>query len=116
MRLKAQVWVSAYIKICAAHNLIATVVRHGDNDAGTILLRINRLDGTSLLFVPAPSGMTENSFDRSWQAAFTDDAPRTDGEVEDYLQREIEFDSDIWIVEVESPTGVHHLEPWLRTG
>lgn len=112
MRLKAQIWVSAYIKICAANDLVATVVRHGDDDAGTIFLRINRLDGTSFLFVPAPAGLSGNAVDRTWQPAFVDGA-KADGEIDDYLKREIEIDQDIWIVEVESPTGVHQLDPWL---
>ncbi len=112
MRLKAQVWVSAYIKICAAHDLVATVVRHGDDDAGTIFLRINHLDGTSQLFVPAPAGLSGNELDRTWQRAF-DGGARVDSDIDDYLSREIEIDSDIWIVEVESQTGCHHLDAWL---
>ena len=114
MRLKAHVWVSAYIKICAANDLIATVVRHGDDDAGTIFLRINRLDGTSILFVPAPAGLEGNELDRKWHAAF-DGTTRSDNEIEDYLNREAEIDSDIWIVEVESRDGRHHLEQWLTS-
>lgn len=112
MRLKAHVWVHAYIKICAAHGLVATVVRHGDDDAGTIFLRINRLDGTSHLFAPAPAGLYGNELDRKWQDAFEGGA-QADDDVESYLAREIEIDSDIWIVEVESRTGRHHLDDWL---
>lgn len=115
MRLKAHVWVAAYIKICAGKGLIAVVVRHGDDDAGTIFVRINRLDGTSHLFVPAPAGLSGSERDRKWQHAF-DGQPRTDNEIEDYLGREIEIDSDIWIVEVESRSGCHHLDDWLATG
>ena len=112
MRLKAQIWVTAYIKICAVNNLMAAVVRHGDDDAGTIFVRINRLDGMSQLFVPAPAGLSGNELDRTWQSAF-DGELRADPDIEDYLAREIEIDSDIWIVEVESRTGRHHLDAWL---
>jgi len=112
MRLKAQVWVSAYIKICAAKDLVATVVRHGDDDAGTIFLRINRLDGNSDLFVPAPAGLSGNELDRTWQSAF-EGGTQPDADVDEYLEREMQIDSDIWIVEVESRTGRHHLDDWL---
>ncbi len=112
MRLKAQIWISAYIKICAANGLVATVVRHGDDDAGTIFVRVNRLDGTSFLFAPAPAGLSGNELDRTWQALF-DGAATTDGNVDAYLLREAEIDSDLWIVEVESRDGRHQLEPWL---
>lgn len=112
MRLKAQIWVSAYIKICAANDVIATVVHHGDDDAGAIFLRVNRLDGTSQLYVPAPAGLSGTELDRRWQAAF-ESGSTPDADVEDYLRRELSIDDDIWVVEIESRTGAHHLDDWL---
>lgn len=113
MRLKAQMWVSAYIKICAAHDLQAVVVRHGDDAAGAIFVRVNRLDGHSDLFAPAPAGMAEADNDRVWQSVF--DGQRPDAEVSDYLEREAAIDDDLWVIEIESRSGTHHLEPWLTS-
>lgn len=112
MRLKAQIWVSAYIKICAAQNLFATVVYHGDDDAGTIFVRVNKLDGTSLLFVPAPAGFETVSYDRTWYGAF-DGMARPDSDIDAYLVQERAMDSDLWVIEVESRSGAHCMEPWL---
>ena len=61
MRLKAEIWVKAYVRRCAVEGVAAVVVRHGDDDAGAIFIRINRLDGTSLLFGPARRGLTAPS-------------------------------------------------------
>jgi hypothetical protein len=36
-----------------------------------------------------------------------------DAEADAYLIREREFDSDLWIVEVESRDGRHYLEGWI---
>lgn len=102
----------AYIKICAGNGLTAVVVHHGDDDAGAIFVRINYLDGTSQLFVPAPAGLSSNTLDRSWMLWF-DGKKTADDSVDAYLCKELEIDRDIWIVEVESPTGAHCLETWL---
>ena len=68
MRLKAEIWIKAYIRRCAAAGAAAVVVRHGDDDAGAIFIRVSRLDGTSLLFGPAPAGFSEAARDRQWVA------------------------------------------------
>jgi hypothetical protein len=36
-----------------------------------------------------------------------------DAEADAYLLREREFDSDLWIVEVEARDGCHRLDGWL---
>lgn len=114
MRLKAQVWVKAYIRRCATEGVSAIVVRHGDDDAGAIFVRINRLDGSSLLFGPAPAGLSGADSDRKWVPCLTPEgAP--DRDVDVYLAREAEFDRDLWIVEVEDRRGHHRLEGWLAS-
>ncbi len=112
MRLKSEIWVKAYIRRCAGAGLSAVVARHGDNDAGAIFIRINRLDGTSVLFGPSPAGLSGAEEDRLWVPCLSESGA-TDAAVEAYLTREAEFDSDLWIVEVETRDGVHLLDDWL---
>jgi hypothetical protein len=112
MRLKSEVWVKAYIRRCASAGLMAAVVRHGDDDAGAIYIRINRLDGTSLLFGPSPAGLDGAEEERRWIACFKE-AASADAAVDAYLERQGGFDSDLWVVEVESRDGAHLLEGWL---
>lgn len=112
MRLKASIWVKAYIRTCAGGGLPVAVVRHGDDDAGTIFVRVNLLNGTSRLFGPAPAGLELPGSDRLLAPVF-DGTARADDDVDRHLQREAEFDSDLWVVEVESRDGRHFLDDWL---
>ena len=112
MRLKAGIWIKAYIRRLAGAGVAAVVVRHGDDDAGAIFIRVNRLDGTSLLFGPAPAGLDEAQTDRPMMALF-DGRSVADEEVDRYLARQREFDSDLWIVDVEARDGQHFLDDWI---
>lgn len=112
MRLKAEIWVKAYVRAVAAGGAQAFVVRHGDDDAGAIFVRINRLDGTSLLYGPAAAGLSGQHEDRAFEAK-TKPGGASDEEIESRLVREREFDGDLWIVEVEDRQGRHFLDGWL---
>jgi len=112
MRLKAEFWVKAYIRRCAVEGASAVVVRHGDDDAGAIFIKINRLDGTCLLFGPAPAGYSDMDSDRRWVACGAPNGMRED-EVDGYIAREARFDSDMWLIEVEDRSGRHFLDDQL---
>lgn len=111
MRLKAEIWVHAYVRRCAAESVPAMVVRHGDDDAGAIWIKVNRLDGTASLYGPAPAGLSAVDTDRRWTVHLPEGT--ADGVVEQRLAREREFDSDIWVIEVEDRKGRHFLEDWM---
>ena len=112
MRLRAEIWVKAYLRRCAAAGKSAVVVRHGDDDAGAIYIRVNRLDGTSLLFGPSPAGLGIVAEDRRWTPRLSP-AGNPDAEVDALLEREARFDPDLWIVEIETRNGEHHLDGWI---
>lgn len=112
MRLKSEIWVKAYVRRIAGDGRPAYIVRHGDDDAGAIYIRINRLDGMSTVFGPAPASLSGMETDRRWVAYFKGEA-RPDIEVEGLLEREARTDPDLWIVEVEARDGTHGLEGWL---
>lgn len=112
MRLKSEIWVKAYVRRCLGAGVPAVVVRHGDDDAGAIFIRINRLDGTSLLYGPAPAGFAIAAEDRQWVPCLSPDG-EPDAKVDAHLEREANFDSDLWIVEIEDRVGRHHLDDWL---
>src|SRR5690348_8427191 len=107
MRLKSAIWVAAYLRRCNVEGVFAAVRRRGAEEAGAVFIKVNRLDGTATLYGPAP----QTAFDevRPADRAFVpvvgekEAAPETD--VEKYLTREIRFDPDVWIVEIEDRTG-----------
>ena len=111
MRLKTALWVAAYLRRCQVEGIFGVVRRRGAEEAGAAFVRINRLDGTSDLFGPAP----QSAFDAVQGAAraFTpslaaQSAP--DAAVEAYLARQLQFDPDIWIIEVEDRAGRNFLD------
>ena len=108
MRLKSSIWVSAYLRRCQTAGASVAVVRRGDNDAGAIYICINRLDGRVEIYAPAPAGLATATRDRSWIRCFQNAV--SEEETSRYLGRQIEFDRDLWIVEVEDRLGRHFLE------
>lgn len=111
MRLKTALWVAAYLRRCQVEGCFAVVRRHGAEEAGAVFVRISRLDGTSDLFGPAPQSALDGSpgADRTFTASFPQQ-PAADDAVEAKLAREMKFDSDLWIVEVEDPAGRNFLD------
>jgi hypothetical protein len=112
MRLKSEIWVKAYLRRCQHEGADAVLVRRGDADAGAIYIKISRLDGTAGLFGPAPAGHDEAREDRRWQLCLQRE-PTPETEADAYLERQIAFDPDIWIVAVEDRQGRHFLDDWL---
>jgi hypothetical protein len=111
MRLKSAIWVAAYIRRCQVEGIFAAVRRHGADEAGAIFIKVNRLDGNADLYGPAPQTAFDEAqpADRAFAAALkTQPAPDTD--VEAYLVREMRFDPDVWIVEIEDRGGRHLLD------
>jgi hypothetical protein len=111
MRLKTALWVAAYLRRCHVEGLFAVVRRRGAEEAGAIFVRVSRLDGSSDLFGPAP----QSAFDAAEGAAraFTASLaaqPASDADVEAYLARQVKFDPDAWIVEIEDRAGRNFLD------
>ena len=110
MRLKSHIWVAAYLRRCQTENVQAVLRRRGADDAGAILIKLALLDGTARLFMPAPQSSYDES--RPVDRVFVPQTPQPVPEpaVEERLQKEIRFDSDVWIVEVEDRAGRHFLD------
>jgi hypothetical protein len=110
MHLRADIWVAAYVRRCFVEGAFAALRRRGAAEAGAIFIKLDRLDGTAALFGPAPQTETgERGIDRLWSrmhaAEWIDSA-----EIERRLAREISFDPDIWIIEVEDRQGRSFLD------
>ena len=112
MRLKSEIWVQAYLRICSVNGVSGVVVRRGDPDAGAIFVRVNRLDGTSDLYGPAAAGMDGTEAERRFAPALPK-LPAADAEADAYIAKQRGYDPDLWIVETEDRRGRHHLGDWL---
>jgi hypothetical protein len=111
MRLKTALWVAAYLRRCHVEGLSAVVRRRGAEEAGAVFVRISKLDGNSDLFGPAPQsafGAAAETARAFTPSLATQSAP--DAAVEAYLARQLKFDPDAWIVEVEDREGRNFLD------
>jgi hypothetical protein len=111
MRLKSSIWVAAYIRRCEIEGAAALLRRRGAEEAGAIFIKVSRLDGSAEVFAPAPQSAfaTARPTDRAFVRGLKQ-TPASEADVEAYLARQIKFDPDIWIVEVEDRAGRHFLE------
>jgi hypothetical protein len=113
MRLRTEFWVKGYLRRCVVEGASAVVVRHGDDDAGAIFIKVNRLDGTCAVFGPAPAGLSGAESDRRWVACLKREGV-PESVADSFLAREAEFDSDLWLLEVEDRGGRHFLDGQLE--
>lgn len=115
MRLKSGIWVSAYLRRCNVEGVFAAVRRRGAEEAGVIFIKVSRLDGTAVLYGPAPQTAFDEAQpgERFFTVALGGAAPAADADIEARLLREIRYDSDLWIVEVEDRAGRNFLDGFL---
>ncbi len=103
MRLRAEIWVAAYLKRLSLLNIPAFVVAKGDTTAGAVLIKLNTLDGNARLYQRAFDLM---SGDRTW--VVLSEGRETDVDTSVTAQRS--FDPDLWVIEVEDKDARHLLD------
>jgi len=110
MRLKTNIWVAAYLRRCQGEGVFGAVRRRGAEEAGAVFVKVATMDGTAMLYVPAPQTVYDE--DRPVERLFTPVSPdpMPEQSVEERLNREVRFDPDAWIVETEDRAGRHFLD------
>lgn len=105
MRLRSDIFVSALIRRAELEGAVAMLRRRGAAEAGAIFVKLDTLDGRSQLFGPAPqSEELPDGFDRMFSRVHLQEwLDPLDAEAR--LKREIMFDPDLWIVEIEDRAG-----------
>ena len=94
IRLKSAIYVQALIRRCEAAGASAYLVRRGAEEAGAVFIKLNRLDGTCSVLSPARRGE-----ERVWTRPLGESA--SEAQAADYFAKQLRFDPDIWIVEIE---------------
>src|SRR5665213_1533161 len=96
-RVKAGIWVQAALRLGNAAGRYGMVLRKGDPDAGGVLVVLHGRLGMAVL---SQSRGAEGEM--VWLRATGLDAvdqPTVDA----YVQRQVGYDSDLWVLEFESP-------------
>jgi len=96
-RLTAEFWVQAYLARLRLANIPVFVTARGDATAGSVIVKLNTLDGKAHAF--------ERSYDIEGNRVWITLSKGADGDVEASLARQRGFDPDIWILEVEDRAG-----------
>jgi hypothetical protein len=101
--LSTDLWVSALIRRAELGGGFATVARKGDARAGTVIVKV--FD-------------TSNRRARLYSEAFGPDGERlwmepveseVESDLDQYLERQIRYDPDLWIIEIEDREGRHFI-------
>ncbi len=104
MRQRDDKWVAAYLRRGGVEGASAVLRRRGAAEAGAIFVKVDHLNGRATLYGPAPQSVAAElrpGVERIFARAHNGDSIDS-GAAEERLKREIAFDPDLWIVEVEN--------------
>ena len=102
VRITTRFWVAAYIARLKVYDIPAFVTAHGDDTGGAVLVKLNTLDGQAALY--------QRSFDLlSGKAAWVAWSEGSEAEGDDAARKQLSFDPDLWVIEVEDRLGRHLL-------
>ncbi len=110
MRLKSSIWVAAYLRRCQTEGIYGAVRRRGAEEAGAVFVKLALLDGNAMLYAPAPQAVYDDSRPIERVFAPSSSEPVAEQAVEERLAKEVRFDPDAWIVEIEDKAGRHFLD------
>jgi len=101
--LSSDLWVSALIRRAQIEGAYATVVKKGDERAGSVIVKAyDTSTRTARLYTEAFG----TDGDRLWIQPVTNDS---ESELDAYIARQRGYDPDLWVVEIEDKQGRHFI-------
>ena len=104
MRLKSEIVVSALLRRVFSAGDFAAIERKGADAAGAIFIRQRLRSGLENLYGPAPQSFSEDEEERAERRFECRLVNAQSRDVEALLEKELRFDSDLWVVELETET------------
>lgn len=102
MLLNSDLWVGALIRRAQIEGANATVVKKGDANAGTVIVKTYNTSDRSAHVYSEAFGQDG---DRLWIQPVTG----TESELDAWIERQRGYDPDLWVVEVEDRQGRHFI-------
>ncbi len=99
-RLPTGLWVTAHVARCSSQGISVVVVRRGDPHRGVVIVKEHRVGEGFRAVTQArdPDGKL------TWQRAHGDRwVP--EAEVDGYIERQVAYDPDLWVIEIEMRPG-----------
>lgn len=104
MRLTSAMWFAVFMRTESARGAYVSVLKSGAQQAGALFIVQNHLNGMLSLFAPAPQALMDepDGDDRKFECVLLNVNQQT---IDEYLEKQKNFDPDLWIIESESGSG-----------
>jgi len=101
LRVTTAIWFAIFLRNETARGAYVTVAKQGAQQAGAVFIAHNHLDGTLDLYGPAPQAFLDDvaEADRPFERVLTQVDQQ---EIDQYMEKQSNFDPDLWLVETES--------------
>lgn len=109
IRVTTVMWFAAFMRRETARGAFVVAAKKGAQQAGAVFVVHNHLDGTGSLYGPAPQAFfdEEESSERKFEQLL---GVKPMFEIDQYLEKQKNFDPDLWIIETESGEGAPSLD------
>jgi hypothetical protein len=98
-RLPTELWVQAQLRRFSSAGTGAYLVRRGDTERGTVLVRLVGRDGTRIL-----TQVRDLDGKLAWMGV-KEGAVLQNPDADAYVDRAVDRDSDLWVIEIETRDG-----------
>lgn len=99
-RLPTELWVQAHLRRCSIDAMPAALLRRGEPERGTVLLKLNQIEAGCRILTQA----RDLDGRLGWLAALGGKLV-AEAEADAYIARAVERDPDLWVIEIENPDG-----------
>lgn len=99
LRVTTDLFASALLRRAFGVGGFGAVLKHGSPEAGAAFVILRHRDGSATLYGPA--SQTDYAQDGADERRFRPLVEGTDAEISARMEKEVRFDPDLWLVEIE---------------
>ena len=99
-RLKTRILVQAAVRMCEQQAIPIAIARRGDEEAGAILIKLNRRERGFTVLTQTRTLAGELGWLKGTGPEMVDEAA-----ADTYIKRQVARDPDLWVVEIEDREG-----------
>ena len=104
-RVKTQIWVKAFIRRAEVDGFASVLLSRGDADAGAVLIKVNRFELGCVVYTQ----VRDEKGNPAWMTG-TGREPVLEADADAYIERQRQYDADLWVVELEDPKSGYSLD------